>query len=145
MSYWGARTGYAYESQRVSFLREIYKTERRHRELSLSPRVNPGMAALTASMAASPALASPERVYNPHPPLESVPSPPPVAPASVKTNWPAVSTQSQVQFRPHDTEFLARFRAGKEHARPNDKETMYREQVFQIWNITGTKSPAVFR
>ena len=58
MSYWGARTGYAYESQRVSFLREIYKTERRHRELSLSPRVNPGMAALTASMAASPCASS---------------------------------------------------------------------------------------
>ena len=29
MSHWGARTGYQYEAQRVSFLREMYRTERR--------------------------------------------------------------------------------------------------------------------
>ena len=29
MSQWGCRTGYGYEAQRVAFLREMYRTERR--------------------------------------------------------------------------------------------------------------------
>lgn len=147
MSHWGARTGYGYEAQRVSFLREMYKTERRHRELSLSPREHPGMAYLTASMAQSPALGgSPERVYavSPSPPSDTLPVMSP-SPSSPKLDWPAVSTQSQVQFRAHDPDFLARFKAGREHGRPHNATTMYREQVFDMWNITGVKNPAVFR
>ena len=59
--------------------------------------------------------------------------------------FPAIMTQTQVSYRPHDAEFLARFSAPKEFNKPNDKQTHYREQVFSVWNITGVKSPAVFR
>lgn len=148
MSHWGARTGYGYEAQRVSFLREMYKTERRHRELSLSPRSDPALSALAASMAISPALASPNRVFaSPRPALAApeVASPSLSNSPSLKDIWPAVSTQAQVQFRPHDAGFLDRFRASKEHGRPHNKDTLYREQVFEMWNVTGVKSPAVFR
>ena len=79
------------------------------------------------------------------PSTAAVTSPVPSTAPSVKTTWPAVSTQTQVQFRPHDAEFLARFRASREHGRPHNKETTYREQVFNMWNISGVKSPAVFR
>ena len=147
MSHWGARTGYGYEAQRVSFLRQMYKTERRHRELTLSPREHPGMAALVASMNTSPALppSSPERIFSisPSPPIDE-PSPR-VAPPSSAQKFPAVSTMSQVHFRPHDPDFLERFKAGREHGRPHNATTNYREQVFEVWNITGTKNPAVFR
>ena len=163
MSNWGARTGYAYEAQRVAFLREVYRNEKRatlglsprdsmlaasmHTSSpGLSPRDQPGMAALTASMHTSPALDSPGRhVYNSPSPFEGRRPPPAAATSSLQRTWPAVSTHSQVAFRPHDAEFLARFRAETEHGKANDKTTQYREQVFQLWNISGIKSPAVFR
>ena len=43
------------------------------------------------------------------------------------------------------SEFLARFKAGKEYGKMNDQETHYREVVFTMWNINGVKYPAVFR
>ena len=150
MSHWGARTGYAYEAQRVSFLREMYKNERRQRELDMSPRRDqlPGMAMLQASMARSPALSAQGKIFGEPAVLSPLPEPPVLSPTnapSPSNKWPAISTQSMVQFCPHDKEFLERFRATREHGKPHDKDTGYREQVFQIWNITGVKSPAVFR
>ena len=58
--------------------------------------------------------------------------------------WPAVSTQSQVSYRPQP-DFLTRFRISAEHGHLRDSETEYREQVYRLWNITGTKKPSVFR
>ena len=147
MSHWGARTGYSYEAQRVSFLREMYRNERRQRELDLSPRDRlPGMAMLQASMARSPALSAQGQIFGQPPVLSPLPGPHVPSPSgSPSKNWPAISTTAMTQFCPHDKEFLERFRAGREHGKPHDKNTDYREQVFQIWNISGVKSPAVFR
>lgn len=74
-----------------------------------------------------------------------MPAAAPAASAAEKKQWPAVSTQSQCDYRPPDSEFLARFKAGKEYGKMNDQETHYREVVFTMWNINGVKYPAVFR
>ena len=66
-------------------------------------------------------------------------------PAALPHKYPAVSTQAQVSFRAPDSDFVERFKAGREHGRPHDKETDYREKVFSMWNISGQKVPAVFR
>ena len=50
MSMWGCRTGYGYNAERVTFLREMYKSERRQYTLSLSPREDPAVAALNSSL-----------------------------------------------------------------------------------------------
>lgn len=148
MSHWGARTGYGYEAQRVAFLRETYRSERRHREMSLSPRVDPSIEALARAMSISPAMpTTANRIFGSlpttHVPASVMPHD---IPAELpKRKWPAVSTQSQISFRAPDNDFLERFKAGKEYGKMHDKETDYREQVFSMWNITGIKEPAVFR
>jgi len=149
MSHWGARTGWSYEAQRVNFLREMYKTENRQRKAALeqltsprSPRAfDPAMTALASSM--NSPVASPRQLFGVHPVTQ--PTPPPAVDPTLKSTWPAISTHSQISFRPHDSGFIERFRAGHEHTKPMDLETKYRESVFQLWNINGEKSPAVFR
>lgn len=133
MSHWGARTGWSYEAQRVSFLREMYKTERRHRENALSPREDPAIQALARAMAMPPVLpATGARIFGVLPTLggepacsEELPVPSEMSP---RRQWPAVSTQSQVSFRAPDNDFLERFKAGRDHGKMHDKETDYREK-----------------
>ena len=147
MSHWGARTGYGYEAQRVAFLRETFKSERRHRGMAISPREDPSIAALARSMAISPAMPppmpqlAPNRIFG-HSvlarPAETASSESTAAAAAAASEkFPSVATQNQVSFRPPDSDFLERFKAGKKHGKMYDKITDYREQVFNMWNISG--------
>jgi hypothetical protein len=153
MSHWGARTGYGYEAQRVAFLRETFKSERRHRGMAISPREDPSIAALARSMAISPAMPppmphlAPNRIFG-HSvlarPAETA-SPERAAAAAAEAaatsdTFPSVATQNMVSFRPPDNDFLERFKAGRTHGKMHDKTTEYREQVFNMWNITGVRA-----
>lgn len=154
MSHWGMHTGWGLEAQRVAFLRERYKAERRHREISqLSPRGrDQDVAALQSSMALAPPSA---RVFGigampqPTSPSQAAASPPrptTVSGASASpSRYPALSTTAQVSFSPPDPDFVDRFKAGKEYGKPHDSTTVYREHVFGVWNTFGVKQPASFR
>ena len=153
MSMWGCRTGYGYNAERVTFLREMYKSERRQYTLSLSPREDPAVAALNSSLRL-PATASTTSGSLSARPVYSITGAPidPSPVASPRPHWAtAINTTQQIAFPPLDRSFTDRF------VRPTDKpsrprydaqgspETKFREQIYEMRNVSGVKYPASFR
>jgi len=161
----GSRTGWDYHTDRVSFLRQMYNSEQRQRETDngLSPRSlrdyrrmpeSPGIAPgfstahqrLNATASLRPVREAPAASPTETITLESKESAPaaPITPREL--TFPAVSTTAQMAFGAHDPDFLQRFRSNTtDNGKMHDTTTQFREAVFTVWNITGSKKPASFR
>lgn len=164
MSMVGSRTGWDYHTDRVQFLRQMYSAETRQRAVDqLSPRgaidyrrmpnagIAPGFATAYMRMHTAPLAHLRPRPIEPLP--ETAPQATPAVIGAVERPltprnriYPAVSTSSQMAYGAHDPAFLNRFRTEThEFGKMKDTTTHFRENVFNIWNISGTKAPAVFR
>ncbi|KAL1526835.1 hypothetical protein AB1Y20_015527 [Prymnesium parvum] len=136
MSLWGCRTGYDYESQRVRFLREMYKAESRAKLLAVFHDEEP-LDVPTLMQPLPPPIVPTSRVL-----LSRHKLPPLAHPAPTL----APMTTSQLAYRAHQLNDIKSFAQSRgDRGRVRDKQTEYREQVFTMWNINGIKQPAVFR
>jgi hypothetical protein len=127
MSHWGKNTGYLYESQRVAFLREMYRTEKRaalHQAFGVEDGDEIDVLALVRPL--PPLVVSPRN---------SLPSTlPPLSASRLKPST-APMTTSQMAFRtraiPTGLASTAFGRSRGDIGRARNKETEYREHVFQ--------------
>lgn len=153
MSHWGARTGYGYQSDRVAFLRQMYKSESRARLQShfatpeqLQNGLRPRQVPLMTPMPPPQSIPTPAAEEDPYAAVDRAPASPVHLPTSSPTiNWPSVMTTQAIAYRAHDPEFVKKFSAKHGHARSHDNTTEYREHLFNVWNISGQKVPASFR
>lgn len=54
-------------------------------------------------------------------------------------------TSTQLSYRRPNSAFRQTFGTTRRNSKPKDETTLFRESVYQTWNISGTKNPAAFR
>ena len=56
-------------------------------------------------------------------------------------------TNTQLSYRKPATPFMKTFGAinDRSNCKPKDDMTIFRERVYEVWNVTGTHQPCCFR